>query len=213
MGDVSELQAVIAKAMRVVPEDDGRISEFERGEEKLKRSERLTRSGCRVPDDVRRAIIAGNVEHRHATQALMAWYTNTQRTAAFVMSGTTGCGKTVAIATLAAQWDTLYLGADDVNRIFSANFGEQLAKQERIRDTNALLVLDDVGTEIDGARMLPTLLEIINARASATFTPTVIATNLTKKAFAERYPNERLLSRMARVQWTTVQGEDLRRQK
>jgi DNA replication protein DnaC len=129
------------------------------------------------------------------------------------MSGTTGCGKTVALGTIAAQWDTMYVGADDLCRTFSANFGEQLAKQERIRDTNKLLALDDIGTEIDDTRMLPTLLEIINARASAVYTPTVIATNLTKKDFADRYKNERLMSRMARVQWTTVQGEDLRRQK
>lgn len=213
MGDVTAVSAAIARAMSVVPDDDGRVEEHERSEWRLKRSERLMRSGVRVPDDVRREIVAGNVEHRHAAQVLMAWYTNAQRPAVLVMSGTTGCGKTVAIATLAAQWDAMYLGADDVNRIFSANFGEQLAKQERVRDTNALLVLDDVGTEIDESRMLPTLLEIINARASAAFTPTVIATNLTKKAFAERYPNERLLSRMARVQWASVQGEDLRKQR
>lgn len=213
MGDVTAVSEAIARAMRVVPDDDGRVEEHDRNEERTRRGERLLRSGCRVPDDVRRHIVDGTIEHRHASQVLMAWYTNPQRTAAIVLSGTTGCGKTVALATLAARWDALYLGADDVNRIFSANFGEQLAKQERVRDTNAVLVLDDVGTEIDESRMLPTLLEIINARASATFTPTVIATNLTKKAFAERYPNERLLSRMARVQWASVQGEDLRKQR
>jgi DNA replication protein DnaC len=99
------------------------------------------------------------------------------------------------------------------SRIFAANFGEQLAKQEQIRETPLLLALDDIGTEIDEARMLPTLLEVINARVSAVQTPTVIATNLTKKEFAGRYPNERLLSRMKTVRWVSVQGEDLRRKR
>lgn len=212
MGDVTELQTAIAKAMRVVPEPEA-VRVYEETEARRLRTERLERSGCRVPDDVRDTIIAGDVEHRRATQVLIAWFSDPQRTAALVISGTTGCGKTVALATIAALRPMRYLRADDLNRIFSANFGEQLAKQEQIRDASCLLALDDVGTEIDEARMLPTLLEIIDARASAVNTPTVISTNLTKKAFAERYPNERLISRMAKVRWESVQGEDLRRKR
>lgn len=212
MGDVTDLQSAIARAMRVVPEP-AIVQAHEDQENRRLRAERLDRSGCKVPDDVRETIIAGNVEHRRATQLLLAWFSDPKRAACLVLSGTTGCGKTVAIGTLAALRQTRYLRADDVCRIFSANFGEQLAKQELVRETPYLLALDDVGTELDQARMLPTLLEIIDARASAVNTPTVISTNLTKKAFAERYPNERLISRMAKVHWESVQGEDLRRKR
>jgi DNA replication protein DnaC len=211
MGQVAEeLHAAIAKAMRAVPEPET-IEAHDQQEARTQRADRLARSGCKVPDDVREAIIASNVTHRRTMQVLNAWFTDPKREAVLVLAGNSGCGKTVALATMAALRDIRYLGADDLNRIFAANFGEQLVNQDQIRETPLLLALDDIGTELDETRMLPTLLEIINARVSAARTPTVIATNLTKQEFAARYPNERLLSRMQRVRWVPVQGEDLRR--
>jgi DNA replication protein DnaC len=198
--------------MRVVPTtDDESVVDDERSAKRRARSARLWRSGCRVPDEVRRAILDGTVEQRHATIVLREWFEDPKRTAVLVISGITGAGKTVAIGTLAADVDVVYFGANNLCRIFSANFGEQLAKQEMIRDTKLLLALDDVGTEDDEGRMLPTLLEILDARVSESVTPTVIATNCTKKLFSERYPNQRLYSRMSRVTWVDVQGEDMRR--
>lgn len=212
MGDLNSLQSAIAKAMRVVPTtDDESVEESERVEKRRARSASLWRSGCRVPDRVRRAILDGSVEQRHATQVVRDWIEDPNREAVLIISGITGSGKTVAIGTLAAERDVHYVRADDLCRIFSANFGEQLSKQELIRDTKALLALDDVGTEMDEARMLPTLLEILDARVSESETPTLIATNLTKKLFSERYPNQRLFSRMAQVKWVEVQGDDMRR--
>jgi DNA replication protein DnaC len=211
MGDLNSLQSAIAKAMRVVPCSDCESADAERSANRRTRAERLRRSGCHLPDDERKAVLDGTIEQRHATRVVREWFEDPNRSAVLVISGMTGAGKTIAIGTLAADYDVHYVGADELCRIFSANFGEQLAKQDLIRETSMLLALDDVGSEIDEHRMLPTLLEILNARVSASKTPTLITTNDTKKTFGGRYDNQRLISRMARVKWVDVQGDDMRR--
>lgn len=217
MGDLTKLDDVLARASKFADAVDALAADRDEQRERTHQSfARLDASGCRVDDEVRAALADPTliaISHTQAERAAEDWLSRgAKREAVLVLSGPSGCGKTVALALVCFTHTARYVTAENVCRVFSANFGEQLEVQQHIRDA-PLLAIDDVGTETDDRRMLSVLLDVLDARPSASRTPTLITTNLTKKAFAERYPNERLISRMARVRWEAVGGEDLRRRK
>jgi DNA replication protein DnaC len=128
-----------------------------------------------------------------------------------VLSGPPGCGKSLAAANALWWCDGRWVRADELLRLFASMFGDQYEQQQTLRDAR-LLVIDDVGCELDAQRMLPALLDLLDARKSARNTPTILTTNLNKKQFAERYANDRLTSRMHEsVQWVGLSNGDMRR--
>jgi len=174
-----------------------------------RRETNIARSGARLRDETHAALIRCNLDATEAMAAVDAWNAN-RKQPWLVLSGRAGSGKTVAAASYIADRGGLWMRADDVVRSFSSMFGEQYEAQQSAKDCG-LLVVDDLGAEVDAVRMLPALLELIDARVSAQHRPTICTTNLTKREFAERYQNERLNSRCRElVKWVSIASADMR---
>lgn len=181
-------------------------------EELRRRDASFAASGCVVTDAVYDAIRKASLRETSATRALEGWWPARDKPW-LVLSGPTGVGKTVAVAHALWMRGGRFVRADELVRLFASMFGEQYEKQQELRDAY-MLVIDDIGGELDQTRMLPALLDLLDSRKSALRGPTIVTTNLSKKDFAARYGNERLLSRMAEsVHWASLSGEDLRRSK
>lgn len=174
--------------------------------------ERRTRI-AKVPlrDQVREDVAAGKIARTPGIARLQAWDGDPERRPWIALSGSAGCGKTVAAASLVAASGGDWIRSDDLVRCFASMFGPPLERQEEIK-TAKLLVIDDVGSELDGARMLPILLELLDTRMSARWTRTIVTTNLTVEEIRARYQNGRLMSRLSElVHWAALTGDDLRR--
>lgn len=188
------------------------LATFSRQQTLSKRSHALTASGCRLTDQATEAVVQNSADPTEAYACASTWAASRERPW-LVLSGSTGSGKSFAAACVTANTGGIWVRADELVRIFWANFGDQYERQDELRNTG-MLVIDDVGCELDANRMLAALLDLLDARKSARSHPTIITTNLNKKAFAERYANERLMSRMSEsVQWEALDGSDMRRAK
>lgn len=220
MGDLKRLGDVIRMAERAqrfqsAGDMERRAEEEIRRESRQLRATRLEAAGMTggLFDEVRESIIAGDGKYHSAIAvALFAWFRDPHRAPVLVVSGSIGIGKTVALAQLCAEYTAKFYSADQLSRLFTSNYSEHEAKRERSRNAQLLLV-DDVGSEFERDKMIHTLLDVLEARQSAADTPTVITTNLTRKAFAEAYANGRVLSRMRRARWVSFSGEDRRKPK
>lgn len=165
---------------------------------------------CSVTDAMGTALVyrSGLLETA-SLKAARTWLQNPKARPWLVLSGGTGAGKSIAAAWVLTERGAVWISANQLNRIFAANFGEQLEEQQSVCRCHTL-VLDDVGGEHDAARMCSALLEILDSRKS--HSRTIVTTNLGKKAFADRYANERLTSRLHElVEWHGDAGPDLRR--
>ena len=212
---------------RLTPEQQARVEQLEiavsdyrtletQEEERQKavagRRRRLEQSGCRLIDRAFDACVLGQLEETGAMATLRRWWAERVKPW-FVLSGATGSGKSIAAADKVADTGGLWVRADQVVRLYWANFGDQYEQQQALRDTH-LLVIDDLGCELDASRMLPALLDLLDSRKSARSHSTVVTTNLNKKAFSERYANERLSSRMVEsVLWEGIADGDMRKAK
>lgn len=221
MGDVTDIRATVEtlaeryqraalKHPEIAREED-RLRQAQAEERRLK-IERMARAGLRLDDDDLELVLASRLEPNEALLALSAWWADPKAPAMLVLSGGTGRGKSLALAELASRTTSRYAGAERLCRVFSGNFGDSVEEQDKLLNCG-LLLLDDVGTETDHTRMQSTLLEVLEARKSRVNHPTVVTTNLAKKAFAEVFGNERLHSRMNRVRWVSLKGEDYRRKR
>lgn len=213
MGDVSKLDAVLARASATVQtlarSDEQR--ETQESERRTTRFRLLAASGCRVPDAVRRAVVWGELGNTAARIALRQWFdTGAVRQPWIVLAGNSGCGKTVAVADLAAETHMRFMRCEELVRVFAGLFGDSLEAQQRVIDCK-LLALDDIGAELDQTRMASTLLELLDSRCSAMETPTIVTTNLNKTQWVERYGDFRITSRMRNVLWVPLAAEPDRR--
>lgn len=218
----------LGKLLRLVKPSD---AEFEQNERSWQQHEREIREAaeverrckridnldaakeCRLSDAARHAIIKGDgLLPTTAIEAVRGWRAARISVPWLALSGGTGCGKSVAAAWMVADCGGMWVRAERLVRVFAASFGDQFEEQEQIRDC-AFLVLDDIGSELDAARMTSVLIELLDSRKSRR-QATLLTTNLGRPQFKDRYGNERLLSRLHEsVQWEPISGTDLRRQK
>lgn len=185
--------------------------EWEAQQKRIKRAERTR--GFRCTDAMRDALLDATYAETDAVKRARDWYASRDKPW-LLLSGPTGCGKSMAAASIPVEnYGADFVRADELVRVFASMFGELHEQQQRLRDVG-LLVIDDLGCELDHARMLPALLDLLDARQSARRHPTIVTTNLTAAAFRERYANDRLNSRMAElVRWEGLTGDDMRRKK
>lgn len=180
----------------------------------MRRGARLESSGimCEIPDDIRPSLIAGTLTASEPLTATQKWLADRERKPWIVLGGSTGVGKTCAAADALATEGGVFKTAEEVVVAFAAMFGPEAQERERILKAR-MLVIDDVGTEVDRDRMLSALVSLLSKRASAMWTPTIVTANMTANAFRERYKNERLMSRFSKsVKWISLQSkDDLRR--
>jgi DNA replication protein DnaC len=171
---------------------------------------RLQASGARLTDAMTTALVSNSLRLTEPLRAAQEWF-STRPCPWLVLSGGTGTGKTVAAAALViANHSAHWVRSDDLVRTFAGFFGDAAERQKQLK-SSPFLVIEDLGVELDAARMLPALLEVLDDRLSASTTPTVITTNLKKQQIAERYPNERLFSRLREhAHWVSLTNEDMR---
>ncbi len=132
-----------------------------------------------------------------------------------IMRGKTGLGKTHLSLSIASEvlnrgYNVIYGSVPDLLRkLDKEKFegGEVLDMLE----TADLLILDDLGAEMDNKLYVSVLYSLINARMNASL-PTVINTNLTIKELEKKY-DERLGSRFLTMEELIFTGSDVRVQK
>ena len=131
-----------------------------------------------------------------------------------LLSGPTGTGKTflcncIAGALMKEGWAVLYMSAGEYFRMMAdMTFGRIEQTVEDLMDSTDLLILDDLGTEIETTVNLSFLEETIDRRFRKKQS-TLISTNLTWEELKERYV-ERIASRLQCYQTLPFGGEDLR---
>lgn len=223
MADPARLQNVLDRLRPLVVDDAGAAdmaqAQGQRIDERVRRLGVLRRERVPLKAAVEGAIASGGATLRptRALQTVRAWLEREDVAPVLVLSGGTGCGKTVAAAyALAEQRAGVWRTAPQLCRTFSASFGDQVDDQELCL-TASMLVVDDVGAELaqQRERMAATLVELLEHRKrSARFMRTVVTTNLNRSAFDGQYGSERLRSRMAEtgiVAWVETRDPDLRR--
>lgn len=167
----------------------------------------------RMRDDIREAMVTGTLEARQALTEARAWFETRAKTSCLILSGQSGCGKTVAAQALIAAHGGLWLDKNDAIKAFTGYFGEAAERVVAAVDA-PLLVIDDVGTEDDPKRMTNILIELFDKRMSAKLSPWVITTNSTHREFADRYQSARLRGRLRQdAEWIALTDQDMRRKK
>lgn len=174
------------------------------------REERMRNSGIEgsITDEDWRLVKLNSLHHSKSLEFVEGWLE--QRTLYLALLGTVGCGKTLACAYAIAEVGGLYTTAKRVERVFLAQFGTALAEQEHIMNKNGLLVIDDVGTELNQQTFASSLFEVLNARQGAG-RRTILTANMPKKDFEQRYTDARLLSRLKRADVVGYTDEDRRK--
>jgi DNA replication protein DnaC len=226
MGEPTSLAALLSRLEPMIVDEkaaaerDRAIAAGQAYEERLRRSEVLRRERVPLTEAMESALLDGADQLRpsQALNAVRGWLKRDDVPPVIVLAGGTGSGKSVSAAhVLLSRRAGIWRTGAELCRTVAAQFGDQVDDQELCRNAGALVV-DDVGAELDPVRMTATLIELIEHRKrSARYMRTVITTNLNRHAFAARYNDARLHSRMAReertVSWTDVNDCDMRRSK
>ena len=128
--------------------------------------------------------------------------------------GPTGTGKTflcscIAGALMKEGWAVVYMTAVEYFRLLAdMAFGRSEQTIEDLMDSTDLLIIDDLGTEIETTANLSLMEETIDRRFRKKQS-TVISTNLTPEDIRRRYI-ERIASRLLCYQTLPFGGDDLR---
>lgn len=137
-----------------------------------------------------------------------------------MMIGDTGLGKThlsLAIANVVMKngFSVLYSSAPDLFRTLQNEYYKRYENQNDTMDTimqSDLLIIDDLGAEMDNQFTVSTLYNIINMRMNFQ-KPVIISTNLSLKEIEARY-SSRIASRlMTTYRCLKFTGKDIRQQK
>jgi hypothetical protein len=200
------LDALVAERVPEIPDVDDEQARIEAERDarcrRANRADLLDRVGVCLPDKALDALLDGRHDDRDAIRLALEWW-RTRSRPWHVLSGPGDIGKTFAAAAVVdAANGGVFLWSQDLVRALSSR---DAAERERVIRAK-LVVIDDLGTEEDAVRMQQALIELLDKRSSARSRPTLVTTNLTKKAFVGLYPNTRLRRRMRDlVEWTDLQ--------
>lgn len=192
---------------------DDRAGEEQRAVDAAAREHRLRRAQAALDPDMWRAITAAQYDpgRAKAGRTVLAWLGT--RGAAYPVLGLQG-GAGVGKSTAACWWIANrsggghVRGATAIATAWSSSSVRASEDREWLCQCGAL-VLDDVGTEIrqHAEGMGAALRELLERRQGLR---TIVTTNLSRDAWALRYPDARIASRMARVAWVVCTGQDMR---
>lgn len=170
----------------------------------------------RMDHQTAEALAKGDLKPSKAMQVVDTWIDTASPY--LVLSGGTGCGKTVASIYALTRLDLEELG----QMIRAIRLGAHFERWSSDRDIgiepiyfdSKLLVIDDLGEELMAdRRTLPALEEVLDARIGAN-RRTLFTTNLTMSQIRERYTSARIHSRLAAyATFVSLDGEDMRIQK
>lgn len=190
---------------------------------RVEREDRLRESGIEfvITSDDFDAIAKGETRiDTHALKTVRRWHAsrdelgnsvNGRRAATmFAFVGLTGRGKTVAAAWLLSRLGGAYVTAEKHRRLFTSTRPQDAVELDTLM-RKRVVVLDDVGTELNTFdTAAPALYEFINRRNHRSMW-TLITANLAKEEFMSRY-GERTVRRIEHHgEIMVVTGEDLRR--
>lgn len=185
------------------------IEQEERVERQQQRAARLRRAAPPLLDSDMNLIITDNVARTKFIDAIGQWSTVARDKPILILGGAVGRGKSFAAAYALAARGGMYIGAQEIVRIFAAQFGEEVNDQTRALSCRCL-VLDDVGTELNRAAMAHVLLRCVDERRQHG-RRTVITTNFPRSAFRKEYNDPRLHSRLDQSSvYVADKGDDMR---
>lgn len=141
----------------------------------------------------------------------------TRNSRSLLMIGATGLGKThlaLAISEMITQkkYSPIYISVSEMIRKMQDEYFGRANSDSMITDSllsTDLLIIDDLGTELDSNYSNSALYNIINARLN-NGQPTIVTSNLSISALGQRY-GDRILSRLTTM-YTCLKfvGEDIR---
>ena len=139
-----------------------------------------------------------------------------------MLFGNAGLGKTHAALAIAGivlekDFDVIYVSSPDFfSKLEALHFGaDPGGEEETLLQTAAgadLLILDDLGTELNSNFFLSTLYSLLNNRLGAHL-PTIVTTNITDGALLEKLYTEKISSRLSAFVPCLFAGQDIRSQK
>jgi len=158
-----------------------------------------------------RRLVAGELVDTKFLRNVRTWLATDRPW--IVLSGPVGRGKTIAAGEACARErrKSYYVGARELERIFTARYGDEVEQQRALIECRGVLVIDDVGRERDAGGMTAALRELVDGRRGRG-AKSIAITNLSVEQFQQRYPDERLWSRITEcAAWVTDRGPDMRR--
>lgn len=211
-GFMQQLEAMAARSEteQSQRERDGYAeAQRERDREQLKDRIRALKLPITAADEAR--LVVGTLEETTFLRHVRTWL-DTERPW-IVLSGPVGRGKTLAAGEALARErrKSCYLGARELERIFTARYGDEIDLQRKLIECRGIVVIDDVGRERDAEGMAAALLDLVDARRGRG-QKSIAITNLSATQFQARYPDERLWSRIVEcAAWVIDRGPDMRR--
>lgn len=215
--DVSEFQKVALEMAKRAP-SKAEIEKIAGASNEDTREANLSQSnivGAITSEDWRWIVKDAIPYHTHALDAVQRWFLvraeegRRARTMQALL-GQTGRGKTLAAAWLLARMGGAYVTAERMRRLMASYVPRHQNDFEKLAATR-VLVIDDVGFELDAPSAAGTLFEIVNHRQGLANGWTIITGNLSVGDFSDRY-GERTIRRLEHQgEIVEVIGEDLRR--
>jgi DNA replication protein DnaC len=157
-----------------------------------------------VTEEDARRIIEDKLDDRHALRVVKRWL-EAAPCPWLVLSGGTGTGKTVAAAYAAAELGGMYVSAPELRPLFTRSAWDRGADRDRAEAlmTTRLLVIDDLGTEVDEPEKFASeLFKVLNARQRLR---TIVTTNLSPERLLDpkRY-TDRVVDRLEHMTTTSA---------
>lgn len=199
----SSLREVLAEAAKVCVPSDEELAAFDASLEREARAKRL--AGCGVDDyledHARQGLISGKLRGP-GTGIVQTWMAT--HTPCLALFGPTGTGKTVSAAWALARITGRYLCAPDLCDLYVG--GVRQRSEYRLCVDSPLLVIDELGTELDAGVAAAVLHDVVNRRQTSR-RRTILLGNLSRAAFVARY-DARTLDRLG-IGTTPEPHEDL----
>lgn len=198
-----DYDAIAAEMAKSAP-SDAEVTAARRLVDADSREQRLREAGLfgeegPIPERDLLKIVRGEpLYESHALRAAQRWFTvrggGRRAFTMLALAGDTGRGKTFAGAWLIAELGGRYITAEEMVRSFVVHNQSTDATVRRAKRAR-VLIIDDLGTELDAAAGNGALYDLCNRRVGNSRAWTLLTANLSEEAFRNRY-DKRTLERI-----------------